>query len=689
MPDTRLNPLADGSVLQQDVVGGAGPAEVWNDNSDATYTQAGPQSDGNFASSVTLDPLPVEVTGHRIHRLTVYFRAKRQSGSPVFIQEGETQGIYANIYCLLIVGGVTVVTNWHLDAAESGPVWVASVFLTGPTGEAWTEDDFDDLEIGLEIDHSLEDPENYHDNVFRFYELYAVVTSSPPSTGTEVSREVLTRLVREQSGPRRGMEFTGRLHYLDQEIADFIDVSDLDGESASEGGWGNRPWERRLHEVQAVELDLEEMKVKLLMQDARHRLVTYFDSGRASQAGATDYPGVGMLEPGVIRSFTRNGAAWIEDVDGVIRPAGTGVRAFSADGEVLEGASTCWFARCAFQEGTASITLNGTGSGGSAIAMDATETWFDLTHLTYGSLKLTASSSPASDLEAVWPVTSTILANTIGKVSIRHLDDTADALSWWLRRGIDSKYWRESDQTWQAVKTWNPLPIVAEKTRHVSQNINVGASNTTLTLGVGVPSASAVASQINHVYKVQGEGQRWASSDIVCGSIGESRASATLALENNVDNRVMNAEQGSWSTTWTPYFSSADVPTDKIFMLKHVSYSNGNYQSLYYTNGAFVLHRHVGSSDYLTTLTAALTNREPVNVVARWSGADAAFGTAYGLTLLVDGDESDTVASVALVEADDADLVFADAGAYPDGAIADTTGWFFPLTIEEAGRLPL
>jgi hypothetical protein len=680
MPVETLNPAGAGTYNHQPVTGAATAWQAWSDSSDASYTEAavalGPNS-----TSVTLDALPSGVTA--ITQVVVYVRVNLSVGTPTSA---------TNYYVLLENGSGSEMRTLNYPDITNSIATVAAVFTTAPGGGAWAAGDFTGLELRLHNDTPGGDEH-------RTYKAYVEVWHIAGAEGEDPAREVLSRYIREQSGPRGLMTVPAGLKWLDKEIGDFIDVSDLDGESADEAGWGFEGWERRVHELQAVTYDMDAERVDLVLQDVKFRMVLFYDSGMSSVAGALDYPGVIRLDTGSERTFARASVAWVEDFsDGVIKQVPLDVEALGVNGETIERESTCWFKRCGFRSYDFAITKNGTGSNGSAIGIITADTWLD-TQRSPGSLGFIASSTPGvdPDLEAVWPVTATIPASTVGAIMFRHRDDTADPLYYWLQRAVDSKYWRASDSTWQAAKTWNAIPVSETKVRYVTDPIAIGGSDTTLTLGVGLPAASAVASQYNLLYKVQGESVPWIGSDIVCDETALTREVADLSVTNDSGERTFPASQGSWAVRYTPYFDSADV-SGYTFPLFHVTYDANNKQTLYYdgTNQRFVLYRLAAGVAYNAYLSVVLTRDTPVDIVARWTGTDGALDQGdYSLSIVsgppATGTVGTAVASAAISE--DAAATFylgSDGGGnYADGALAFMTAYYFPLLDAEAKRQPL
>lgn len=406
-------------------------------------------------------------------------------------------------------------------------------------------------------------------------------------------------------------------------------------------GAGIQRWQRRLLVVTRTRLDLDELRLDLEAYDQRRLRLADWDTCYSPE----DEPG--SVARGVARlcqggrTHTRGTVAWVPSpLDGRYIALGTEDSKISSSGQLVENQRTNYAPYSAFAAGLSGWTPSGTGSNGSAIATDAAETFFDLGIVPAGAVKFT-SGSPihAADLLVTGAASASVLANTVVCVSVAHRD-LGGALWWKLQRGVDSWYWNDTTAAWQGLAVWNALPIRTSRARDRSKAINVGASNTTLTARVGVPTASGVAGQLNWCGLVQVEDSSYPTSPIVTTSAtAVTRNRDVLTLTCNHGQRTLPMRGFSARFRIRPLWNDADITgVPRVFF--DFTIDSGNNMRMAYTGGQGALwQRRFGGVNYATLGPGSLwVADQEYRVALRATGPEGELGLApYTLSIFVDG----------------------------------------------------
>jgi hypothetical protein len=217
---------------------------------------------------------------------------------------------------------------------------------------------------------------------------------------------------------------------------------------------------------------------------------------------------------------------------------------------------------------------------------------------------------------------------------------SGDRLGLRIQRNSDSNYWNDATPGWQAGAVDNLLPLVAtrsEATRWISNVINVGGSNTRLTLSI-VQISGGTAARADRVFHVQTENVAWATSRVVTGAATYTRASQLDSVTNLSGARSINATGGTFLCRFVPRFAAADVTAKgaqpKIF---DVTYDASNWFRLYFDGTDLVLS--IRASGVTTTATKAWSavRGTPVHIAARWTSAAGEYGLVRTHDVYVDG----------------------------------------------------
>src|SRR5260221_2912302 len=312
------------------------------------------------------------------------------------------------------------------------------------------------------------------------------------------------------------------------------------------------------------------------------------------------------------------------------------------EGDLFESSSQNEIIQSAFKNGTfTGWTTSGTGSNGSAIAADSGDNLFaTITDGSAQSVKFTAGNPVhAADMQVQGTATASQLATSIMTGSFWRKDDSGQPLWFAIQRAFDNNWWRESDQTWQAAKTWNPMTGGSSiPTRYITKQINVGANATTLTPFFGLPTAGAVAGQVNHLYHVQIEKKNYATSAIVTEATVVPRSADMLTVSNNTSARSWPEDWGTFRCKSRPWWSTSALPAGAKMTLAYVQHDANNYDWLYYdqASASFKFERKAGGVTYTATKAVTLTAFTTYNVACRWTSTFAELGLpAFTLSLFV------------------------------------------------------
>lgn len=465
----------------------------------------------------------------------------------------------------------------------------------------------------------------------------------PPDTDAArdlASRRIWSRLARSV------VRITGGVRLLDMAApGQRILYSEIAGPHATAEGWTTDPGGRHYLWVESAEWDHETQTVTLTCRDQRGRMCWLYDSGTASAAGP-QRNGVMRISPGAVWTMTRASSAELLDATGQLVSVPANVEAHADQGYISQDSRTNYLKNSAWALGVdVNWTSSGEGSNGSDILAD-TSIGLWTQDLSARCLEIKGGSpAHAADLEHVADAVTGRTGHHA--ISIFHID-TGGPMSWALQRSVDSKWYRSSDSTWQASKTWNALTQRADWTRDVVHRVDVGGTSTSLTLRIGIPSATAVAGQLSRVAQAQIEAGRWAASPILTTDASVTRAGDSLTVSNNSGSRTLCVDRFTVSFEVTPFWSAADLTSSDFMTVFVGSHDSNNAVSLGYRGdtGAWSATLRVAGVNY----TAAATHSPVAGVrylltVRLVGSAGELDKTPYTLELLVDGVPGTTTAT--------------------------------------------
>lgn len=461
----------------------------------------------------------------------------------------------------------------------------------------------------------------------------------------EQMRDALSRRLWLFRRPQGLLQVTAPLWMLDADILDRVALELRTGPAPGGVGWRSKKWQRRAFSVQRIDVDLAGGTVKLQLLDRRPLDVLLWDSSRTDERNQSSrQSGVARLTKGVGFTFARQSKAWIEnpaDPTGLVE-CGQTERAISQVGEYLEEARTNGIPRSSFASGTTGLTLGGEGMNGSDISLNTTDLLFG-TETTPNSLKFLAGNPHATELRSVFAATAAYTAGAIVRVSIDHRTESGEGLYWRLQRGVDSWFWNNATEAWQAGTVDNSMPAHSDRNpaaRNFSEAIDVGASNTALTLSVFLQTGGT-ASRISYLYHVQIEEGTFPTSRIVTDGAAVTRVKSELSHEITTAMKSYDPALGAFWCQVTPDWSSPDLGAAEDQYVYWMETNGGaDHDALLYdaSAGAWIFERKVGASTYTASKVAAVTRGTTYSIGCRWTGAEGELDlAAYTVSVFVDG----------------------------------------------------
>ena len=515
----------------------------------------------------------------------------------------------------------------------------------------------------------------------------------------EQVRDVLSRRLWQLRRPLGLFEAGAPLWFLDAEIGDRIALQHQLGPAPGGAGWGAQKWSRRSFTLQRMsEVNLAMRSVKVQVLDRRPLDILLWDSARTDERNTSArQSGVARLSKSVVFTFARLSKAWIEnpaDPTSLVECAQT-ERAINQVGEYLEEERTNEVTRSSFASGTTGLTLAGTGTNGSAIAVDTTDLLFG-SETTPNSLKFTAGNPHAAELRATFPATAS-WANTACRLTLDHKTDSGEKLYWRLQRSGDSNWWNDTTPGWQAGSVDNACATSATRdpaNRTISKAITMDATSRTLTLSVFLQTGGT-AGRVSHLYHVEIQKGSFPTSRIVADGAAATRVKTQLSHEVTTAAKVYDPALGAFWCQVTPDWSSSELgSTEDMYLYWQETNGGADHDAVYYdvSAGAWLFERKVGASTYTASKTAAVTRGTTYSIGARWTGVEAELGLpAYTIGVFVDGVKGTDATSAAPTFTSPETLYRGSDSALAhqaNGAVREVHILPYAPTDEEIARLP-
>lgn len=521
--------------------------------------------------------------------------------------------------------------------------------------------------------------------------------SSAPGQNEQIRDTLSRRLWMLRRAPGI-LEVEVPLALLDADILDRIAVEAEFGPAPAAAGWGGKKWQRRAFTIQRQEWNIGARTVKLTLLDRRPLDCLLWDTGCTDERNSSARQGgVARLRKGLGFTFSRQSNAWpVNPADSTaVTYCANNERAISQTGELLEEARTNECLRSSFASGTTGLTLAGTGTNGSAIAVDTADLFFDQA-TTPNSLKFTAGSPHAAELRATFPATAS-WATTPARVTIDHKTDNGEGLYWRLQRSGDSNYWNDSTGAWGAGSVDNACATSTSRNpsnRSISKSVTMDATSRTLTLSVFLQSGGT-ASRVSHLYHVQIEKGTYPSSRIVTDAAAVTRVKTQLSHDVTTALKDYDPALGGLWCQVTPNWSSSELGSTEDMYLYYMETNGGaDHDALFYdaSAGAWVFERKVGGSTYTASKTASVTRGTTYSIGCRWTGVEAELDLpAYTISVFVDGVKGTDATSAVPTFTSPETLYRGSDSSFAKQANGQVREWrIFPYapTDEEIARLP-
>ncbi len=533
----------------------------------------------------------------------------------------------------------------HLSDTQStaGPsppyLTVDPVSVGKPGGGTWTVSDISNPDLQMVVEISTEPLIIGVDVTSMWLE----IEGSTSPIQVENPRSVGSMMLRD-GRERKRLTLPVSMEFIGQELVDDFNVSHFVIPHASGPAERVKNWERHFMRLVSETFDPQNMMLFHTYESKRRYLVLDWDIGLSTQSPTSTADGVARLSAGG-RTFVRASNAWIE-VPGAGQSEGAGQvvgvtidqEKNSKNGLQIEASSINHLKDSAFAAGVSSEwTTQGTGTNGSAVEDDTVSGLLFDTTVTAQSVKITGGNPLGGTHVGILQTTGTISANTVITVSYDHLDDSGAALSIQLQRSVDSFWWNELARLWQSVEIRTLMPIRNATTRDFLKAIDVGGTNTTVTVKITARNANG---QVNHVQCVQIEEKNYLTSRIVTNDATLTRSADLLTISNNSGARTWQATRGSWKTEFMPEWDSADLPTNAVMTFVYVKYDASNEDKVFYrqSDSMLVFRRKLSGTNHDAILETTFTKGVPKKMGARWTSDQGEEDLAnYTISVYADG----------------------------------------------------
>jgi hypothetical protein len=442
-------------------------------------------------------------------------------------------------------------------------------------------------------------------------------------------------------------------------------------------GWGAGVTSRRLHMLLNHTIDLNEanLRTKATFVEMPRFVPTMFESDLTNIE--TDYfrPGIAILnqtrEPrrdgavtgtvlgggALTRFFTRNSVGLPNDpADNRLYQVAAGIESYDKQGLRIQGAATnlCQGSN-AF--GNAAIWTK-TAAAGCAIALTSITgvandssfqpPGFDGTagaH-TIASFQMSGTTVPAADnqLAQISIANVGILKISFYNAGIFPRTTTPEPFYWCFQRSSDSKWWLDSNQSWNATKQYNPLTHptfdgqIHTFTSHYMGNVTSTAGGFIVCQAGTTSGIGSVLGQTNILYQVDMvSGAFGSESIIVPATTAIARAADFLGYTCNGNETVYPVEQVSGWLYFVPDWNTADLQNGNVACLYTAlagAGASGNFDDLRYTasgsgNGTLSFRRSVDGTLYTVSIANPVLVRGTMYVIGiRATGLNGELGLA-------------------------------------------------------------
>lgn len=519
--------------------------------------------------------------------------------------------------------------------------------LPRPGGGSWTAADLLDpgLELGCYVS-TWQGPTN--PNEVQVTSLYIIVTYEPvPAQISQVRERASFRLMAFR---RETAHLTAvvRAKFLDLELLDDAALAHFGLPMHNALGIGAKDWKKPAFRLLRKAFDPGTMQLAIVAKDLRNQLVTFWDGGRSLKTSGATLDGIPRLDGGCTRLWTRSSKAWhVNPTDGRVHESRNDEERIDSIGMLFESSRTNGITRSSF---ISQLTGWGTTTGVTAVSAESNSPLFEAGITDYLAK---IDSNPISPRGPTSPASVSYSGGTKISVSVDYREGEADtALKVHIVRIVDGRYWDGS--AWQVAQQDLAVTASTVNARAKWENIDVGASATTVTVRPVILASSSKTAYISHV---QVEAGAWASTRIVTDASTVTRNYDQLKVSNNSGRRCWNAARGTLFLRYRRAWSGA--PTSPFYLLD-LTYDASNWFRLYFDMNAKLLNfeMRVAGTTYTASKAFDPAANTTYRLAIRWCSSSGEMNLSpYAISVFIDGVKgTDAIGTNTPTEASPSDL---------------------------------
>jgi len=480
----------------------------------------------------------------------------------------------------------------------------------------------------------LEPPDNYYTSV-----------EIPREGGADPDKLALVaqELQRDRNA-KRGHMVTVPLAWLGREIIDDVQLISASGLEPTGDGFGMSDLALpRLQRIMGMKLSPTNRKVGLTMRDMHHAVMLYDQLVLPYKISTERFGAFELYPAGASKATTRASKVYVHQIGTLVTRLSNDVEPITREGELIETERTNEFKNPSFVAGvdTDWTPLN-EGVNGSDVADDTVDLLFE-SGISTKSCKIKAGSplggAPVGIEQDITLAATAPSADVPRIISIDKKDDSGYPLSIKIQRDSDNWYRTSlSADNWGAPETYLDLPVDRDMTRYLDIAPILPGVHAGIVYTVGL-YAKASAGQINHLYHVQWEKGKYATSRMVSGGGATyTRTPSIVRISNYLGARTVYKPRGSIYLRVVPEWAPAERDFDANLL--YVYHSAANYFRVYYDHGSGELRAHWydGSNHYsvIDSADVAWSAYDELKIGFRWMSAGDLEATAPEFQLFAD-----------------------------------------------------
>lgn len=466
-----------------------------------------------------------------------------------------------------------------------------------------------------------------------------------------VMRDVGSRRVIEGERSRHMVEVTLPLSFRDVELLDPVAVSHERVPRATTNV-GLQRWNRPIYNLVGRSEDLDAYNLRVRLADRDGLTHTWRESFISLYAQDPLQDGLLRSGQGAAVAYWRENSTWIENPGGgqITRVPGGQVAA-DAHGLVVERDSKNRIFRSSFVNGLTGLTQVGTGTNGSAIALDsAAPQMFAPDHVmmpTPQGARITAGSPHTVDTYLQWPASEAFADTDNMRLTIWR--DAAVEVR--LIRSTDGWYFNDTSGAWQAGSFWIQIPAPSapgriERWKSVNPLPGDGpAGFPTYQLHVGHTSGG-IAGRTARVFHHQLEPRPYPSSVMVTTTAEFARGFYRVGRYERPDAHVFNEPHGTCLLRFTPNWDASDLVLDglsaQLVVVQYQYPATDNYWIFFYnsTDARWELQVKQGANVTIAYIEALPSADTEYALAFRWTSDEEEHGLpANTLSVFLNGEK--------------------------------------------------